>query len=162
MPNPIRERAQGRPFYVIQIKLWSDDVSGNRTRQWNKHENWCWTHCGIAQKLQHQEFFVHFLSTSPHATSLEQAEAITEMLAEASQGIIAFDAETKNECMFAIGVLHLPADNPMQSALSSHAGTRANCFCRRCIVGGTRAWKKSYAGYSTLFKVCPMRFLISK
>ena len=37
MPNPIRERAQGRPFYIIQIKLWSDDVSGNRTRQWNKH-----------------------------------------------------------------------------------------------------------------------------
>ena len=154
--NPIRERANGRPFYVIQIKLWSDDVSGNRTRQWNKHFNWCWTHSGIPQQLQHQEYFVHFLSTSPHATALEQAEAIQKMLKDAEAGVVAWNMYTQEEAMFSVGVLHVDGDNPMQSELAGHMGIGStNLGCRMYDVGGTKEFKKGDVGYASLYGVRP-------
>ena len=117
MPNPKRAQAKGRPFYVIQIKLWSDDVSGNHTKQWNKHFNWCWTHAGIPQRLQNQEYFIRFLSTSPHATPLEQSEAIQKMLSQAEDGFLAYDSVAREEIFCVIGILDLLGDNPMQSEL---------------------------------------------
>lgn len=55
--------------------------------------------------------------------------------------------------MFEIGILNLPADNPMQAELSSHVGLRANLLCRQCDVGGTGKEKESDAGYEALFEV---------
>ncbi|KAG9101962.1 hypothetical protein FS749_001011 [Ceratobasidium sp. UAMH 11750] len=37
--HALREKAQGRPVYSIPFVLFVDDVSGNVSKQWNKH--WC-------------------------------------------------------------------------------------------------------------------------
>ena len=80
MPHPIRAKANGRPYFCIWIKLWGDDVSGNRSKQWNKHWNWYFAIAGLPKRLLHQEYFVHFLSTSPYASVLEQAKAICDQV----------------------------------------------------------------------------------
>ena len=80
MPNPVRAQAKGRPYFSIWIKLWGDDVSGNRSKQWNKHWNWYFAIAGLPKRLLHQEYFVHFLSTSPYASVLEQAKAICDQV----------------------------------------------------------------------------------
>jgi hypothetical protein len=80
MPHPIRALARGRPFYRVWIKLWGDDVSGNRSKQWNKHWNWYLAHAGLPKNLLHQEYFVRFVSTSPNASILEQASGICEQI----------------------------------------------------------------------------------
>lgn len=50
-------------------------------------------------------------------------------------------------------VLFLPGDNPMQAEECSHSGLSSNFFCRTCMVGGTKKFKVSDEGYSTLFEV---------
>ncbi|KAI0668803.1 hypothetical protein C8Q78DRAFT_1194548 [Trametes maxima] len=75
--NEWRSRANGRPCYVYFILLGGDDVSGNRSKTWNKH--WCFYFCaaGLPLACMNQEYFVHFVSTSQHAGPVEQVAVIT-------------------------------------------------------------------------------------
>jgi hypothetical protein len=76
MPNKYRELAQGRELLVIFTPLWFDDVSANVSKQYNKHINCYTTISNLPGKLLQQEFFVLPVSTSPHASTSEQASAI--------------------------------------------------------------------------------------
>ncbi|KIJ43407.1 hypothetical protein M422DRAFT_169995 [Sphaerobolus stellatus SS14] len=78
--HPTRIKAQGWPIYVCFLVLWGDDMSGNKTKQWNVHWNWYFTHAGCSKKLLMQEYFVLFASTSPNASNLEQAKAIIDQI----------------------------------------------------------------------------------
>lgn len=80
MPNPWRARAKGRPVYCVQLRLWQDDVSGNVSKQWNKHWMYCMTQAGIPRRLLAQEYFTHYISCSPEASVLEQASAIIDIV----------------------------------------------------------------------------------
>ena len=83
-------------MFSVPIKLWCDDVSGNKSKQWNKHYNWCWTHGGLPLELQNQEYFIRFLTTSPYAKSLEQAQIISQIICESmTEGRIAYDSELR-------------------------------------------------------------------
>ena len=80
MPHPVREIADGRPAFSIHIMPWADDVSGNRSKQYNAHMNMYATNVNLPHRKLSQEYFVRFCSTSSHASSSEMFDALAEDL----------------------------------------------------------------------------------
>ncbi|KAJ7703890.1 hypothetical protein B0H17DRAFT_1157051 [Mycena rosella] len=140
MPNPKRVIAGGHPFYSSFVNYFGDDVSGNRTKSWNKHWNAYITYANLPRQLLQQEFHVHFISTSPNASVSEQFHEFK--VAD----------ELGNTTCFALHVNSGPSDNPMQSEISTHIGGKGNCPCRKCRMGGTQKQKATNQGYHAIFE----------
>ncbi|KZV81516.1 hypothetical protein EXIGLDRAFT_628358, partial [Exidia glandulosa HHB12029] len=136
MPNPLRAKANGEELFTLFLNTWADDVSGNVSKQWNKHWNICFQNACLPGRLLFQEYFVRFFSTSQHATAPEQLAAMKEqVLSTHDAPYPCFHAGKKQACKFRIVVQSLPADNPQQSEHCSHTtGARAHLYCRRCHV----------------------------
>ncbi|KZP11281.1 hypothetical protein FIBSPDRAFT_899076 [Athelia psychrophila] len=64
--------ADNEELYVVMVPIWCDNVSGNLSKQYNKHINIYMANLNLPKRLLQQEYFVRFVSTSPHATSSEQ------------------------------------------------------------------------------------------
>lgn len=80
MPNPLRNLAKGEELIVVWVPIWTDDVSANITKQWNEHMNIYMSNGNIPGQLLQQEFFVHFISTSGHASCSEQLSSVMEKI----------------------------------------------------------------------------------
>lgn len=80
MPNPLRQLAPDCDIYVVMAPIWADDVSGNRSKQYNKHMNMYMANSNIPGRLLQQEYFVRFVSTSPNASSPEQFAAVRDQI----------------------------------------------------------------------------------
>lgn len=80
MPNKLRAIAGDEDLYVVMLPLWCDDVSGNKSKQYNKHINMYMANSNLPGRLLQQEYFVRFVSTSPHATSPEKFSALKEQI----------------------------------------------------------------------------------
>ncbi|VDC00587.1 unnamed protein product [Peniophora sp. CBMAI 1063] len=152
MPNPLRALADGDPLYSSFVDLHPDDVSGNRSKSWNKHINVYMTHRNLPRSTVHQEFHHHFVSTSQHASALEQLDAVKTMIDSThSKPVQVRDATTGESAKFRIFAHAELADNPMQDELSCHMCGNASHNCRKCMSGGTHAEKMTDDGYHALF-----------
>ncbi|KAJ7310144.1 hypothetical protein DFH08DRAFT_718875 [Mycena albidolilacea] len=150
MPHPVREIAQGRPVFVLRIMPWADDVSGNRSKQYNAHMNMYIANINLPHKLLAQEYFVRFCATSQYASSLEQFDALAEDCMQ-KDWTSTYDCKLQQEILFRIGIHLLPADNPQQAETTSTAGSSANLWCREDEVGGSATHRETDKGYHALF-----------
>ncbi|KAJ6588551.1 hypothetical protein B0H19DRAFT_1013424 [Mycena capillaripes] len=157
MPNPKRKIAAGRPMYSSFVNYFADDVSGNRSKSWNKHWNAYMTHQNLPCKVLQQEFHVHFVSTSPNASVSEQFLEFKAAIEETHADPVEVRDESGNTICFCIYCNAGPSDNPMQSEISAHIGGKGNCFCRKCQVGGTQKEKATNEGYHALFEAGVLR-----
>ena len=176
MPNPDRELANGDPLYTSFVDIFCDDVSGNRSKSWNKHWNLYITHRNLPRTLLQQQFYLHFVSTSNHASGADQFHAIRDIIEYVSCRLVyadwdshsqyrgtytepvkVRDAITGQQTRFRICVNCCPGDNPAQSDISGHIGSNGNFPCRKCHVGGTQEVKATEAGFWQMFQVSDSR-----
>ncbi|KAF8891836.1 hypothetical protein BD779DRAFT_1437618 [Infundibulicybe gibba] len=135
--NQWRSKAGGSRVYSFPIWLYCDDTSGNVSKKWNKHNSFLFTAAGLPRHHLHQEYNIHFLSTSNIAPLLEMLDGIVDQLEEAwAEGIWAWDCIHKEPVLIIPWVVALLGDNPMQSELSCHIGLAGKFFCRNCDVKG--------------------------
>ncbi|TEB15367.1 hypothetical protein FA13DRAFT_1876169 [Coprinellus micaceus] len=150
-PNRLRAKANGKPMYRIRVMPWSDDVSGNVSKQYNPHTNVYVQNLSLPHKLLAQEYFVRFSSTSSYASSSEQFTALIDDFG-ADVWHTGYDCLAGQEIMFQLIPHVLPADNPQQSENASHMGVNAQAKCRRDMTAGSDEQKETDEGYRALFK----------
>ncbi|KAG1844796.1 hypothetical protein DFJ58DRAFT_717578 [Suillus subalutaceus] len=151
-PNPLCAKSNGRMVYTVPLLIFMDDVSGNVSKQWNKHHAIYMSNANLPREMLKKDFFVRFVTSSPHAAPMELMRAMKESICNAAEsGIIAWDCKYNEEVMLVPYALFLAGDNPMQAEECSHAGLNCNYFSRTCDIGGTKEHKVSGDGYRSLF-----------
>lgn len=171
MPNSFRQKAGNRMVYAVPLIIFMDDVSGNISKQWNKHHVIYMSNANMPREMLDKEFCVCFVSSSPHATPMELMDAMKASIRfvqytvsgmtksdphfskAAENGVVAWDCLYEEEVILRPYGLLWAGDNPMQAEECSHAGLSCNYFCRTCQVGGTKEYKRSDEGYQSLFEV---------
>ncbi|KAG1846268.1 hypothetical protein F4604DRAFT_1884175 [Suillus subluteus] len=139
--------------YVVPLIIFMDDVSGNILKQWNKHHAIYMLNMNLPCEMLKKEFFVRFITSSPHAAPMELMRAMKDSLCNAAQsGIVTWDCKDEEEVMLIPSGLFLAGNNPMQAEECSHTGLNCNYFCRTCDVSGTKEYKASEEGYNSIFK----------
>ncbi|KAJ7736973.1 hypothetical protein DFH07DRAFT_966662 [Mycena maculata] len=150
IPNRFRAIDNGEDLFTVWVPIWADDVSGARSKQYQKHLNVYTANANLPGQLLQQEYFVRFVSTSPHAGALEQLK-YKFFRSTHTTPIRTYDAESKRPCGVRLNVPDGPADNPQQAEEASHIGHQGNYFCRRCNVGGSNEQKESPDGYHSFY-----------
>ncbi|KAI0734928.1 hypothetical protein C8Q72DRAFT_752879, partial [Fomitopsis betulina] len=122
--HPVRAIAAKRPAFTVRLMPWVDDVSGNRSKQYNTHTNIYVANINLPHDKLKQEYFIRFCSTSQHASSSEQLEVLKEdtmivTIDTINRGPdrwhVVYDCKLKQEIIFRIIPHVFPADNPQQS-----------------------------------------------
>ena len=76
MPHNLRAKAKGCMVYSILLLIFIDDVSENRSKQWNKHHSVYLSNGAVPRDKLENEFHVRFTGTSSFATPLELMQGV--------------------------------------------------------------------------------------
>ncbi|KAK1221232.1 hypothetical protein PQX77_009237 [Marasmius sp. AFHP31] len=153
MPHPRRESAKGQMVYGVPLIIFLDDVSGNISKQWNKHHAIYMSNGLLPRQMIDKEFSTKFVTSSPHAAPMELVRALRDNIEKSAQhGVDAYDCKHDEECLLIPHAHFWGSDNPMQAEECSQAGLQCNFFCRTCEVGGTQEFKRSDAGFLSIFQ----------
>ena len=146
-PNPLRDIAGGKPVLTLPLILYSDDMSGNKSKKWHEFNNWCLLLAGLPRHLNSQLANIHLISFSDSVSTLAMAVPIAdELLHLETEGMELFDAHLNQKVHVITPLLLCICDNPRASELLNHRGSSARKPCRMCLVSLYVVWSfRTYA-----------------
>ena len=153
-PHRLKCLSAGKVVVMVPLILYSDDTSGNRSKQWNKFDSWCLKLAGLPNEVNQQLHHIHHLCSSnkvyislifhqTYSTSFFSARStvlkcspsiVDELKILETEGIVAYDAHLNEEVLLVSPVLCITADNPRSSEIMNHLGPSSRMFCRMCMV----------------------------
>ncbi|KAI8452672.1 hypothetical protein BY996DRAFT_6431774 [Phakopsora pachyrhizi] len=129
LPNPWRLKAQGRIIRHVPLSIYSDDTSGNLSKQWNKHISIFMSLAVLPPHISNQEYNTLFVATSNIATALELAAPVVEELNILStSGFFTFDHSLQEDVLVLPVILMFLGDSPMHAEITStlHPNVKPN------------------------------------
>ena len=66
--------------YAVPLIIFMDDVSGNISKQWNKHHAIYMSNANLPREMLEKEFCVRFVTSSPHAAPMELMAAMKDSI----------------------------------------------------------------------------------
>lgn len=67
--HPLRSVARDRPILMLPLILYTDDTSGNKSKQWNKFDSLCVKLAGLPDVENQKLHNIHLLCTSNKVTT---------------------------------------------------------------------------------------------
>lgn len=131
----LKKRSKGLPIVTVPLILFSDDSSGNRSKKWNKFDNWAMLLGGLPRSENAKTENIHLIAASNQVPAVGMCNSIVNdlnMLEE--EGVFMYDASLKQECLVIAPVICFLCDNVRASELVNHMGSSANKYCRMCQV----------------------------
>ena len=131
---PSKFKAKQMPVVMLPICLFSDDLSGNKSKKNNGFDAWAMILAGLPKKDNAKLANIHFVAASNRVKAVAMAEPIVDDLLKLEEGVIMYDAAMEQNVLVVAPVLCIMADNVRASELSNHLGCSANKYCRMCEV----------------------------
>lgn len=75
MPHPFQEIAKEKMVYSVPLIVFHD-ISGNVSKQWNKHYNIYMSNASLPREVPDKEFLTRFVATLPHVPPLEMMRGL--------------------------------------------------------------------------------------
>ena len=133
--HPLKTKAKGLPVISVPLLLFSDDLSGNRSKKWNKFDAWYLLLAGLPRADNAHLDNIHFLTCSNRVSALEMSRPIADDLNSLDcEGLVTYDAHLKQQVLVVCPVFCCICDNPRASELTNHMGSVAKMYCRMCMV----------------------------
>ena len=130
-PHRLKSQALGRPVVMLPIALFSDDTSGNRSKQWNKFDSWSLRIAGLPNSSATKLHNIHFLQCDV----LDMAKPLVEDLNDLEMsGVVTYDAFLGKDVLLVAPLLAILSDNPRHSEIMNHLGLSSKKYCRMCMV----------------------------
>jgi len=80
MPHPLHAKANNQIVYSVPLIMFMDDISGNISKQWNKHHVIYASNANLPQEMLEKEFFLRFVTSSLHASPMELMKAMKDSI----------------------------------------------------------------------------------
>ena len=80
MPHLFRKLHLDHMVYTVPLIIFMDDVSGNISKQWNKHHAIYMLNANLPREMLEKEFHVCFVALSPHAAPMELMKAMKDSI----------------------------------------------------------------------------------
>lgn len=78
---------------MVPLIFYTDDTSGNKSKQWNKFDLWCMKLAGLPSRENARLHNIHMISCSNKCEVLEMSQPIVDDLLDLElHGIIAYDS----------------------------------------------------------------------
>ena len=114
--------------------MYSDDTSGNRSKKWNKFDQWCVTLAGLPIKEARKFEHIHFVACSNTLSAMQMTRPLVDDLKRLEEGVYVYGAFLQTRVLLIAPVLCALCDNVRASEILSHLGSRAKFLCRKCMV----------------------------
>ena len=134
-PHRLKLIADRRKVVMLPTIVYTDDTSGNKSKQWNKFDAWCVKLAGLPKKENGKLHNIHFVCCSNQMSVMDMCKPLADDLKELEeQGIEAYDAALQEKVLVVAPVICFICDNPRHSEIMNHLGPTATKYCRMCMV----------------------------
>ncbi|KAI8453481.1 hypothetical protein BY996DRAFT_6414632 [Phakopsora pachyrhizi] len=137
----------------VSLNIYSDDTSGNLSKQWNKHLSIFISLAGLPPHISNQEYNTLFVSKTNIATALELAAPVVEELNILStSGLCTFDYSLQEDVLVLPVALIFMGDSPMHAEITSTQHPNISLQpCRICKLKAKNKKKKATGAYADKF-----------